>query len=355
MTARRLFTLLSFVTMVGASLWVVRSHWPDGGMPWLAWPAHVAALLITLGEVATRALKIQASAWAVGAPLRYGTALRVCLAGDFAAAVTPARVGAEPARFLVLAEAGLSTANRLLVLFLELFLEMCSLALVCLGLALAFGGYGASASGLIGLVGGYSVAVLGAGAFGLALSRHHANGPPPRWARRLGLHAGRWRVVQRQVRQVRDSVRALRRANVRRMLAAYAASVLHVIGKVAVLPALVFLGDRTFSLTMETLAPLVLWPLALFYGGVVVPAPGGGGVIEGAFALALDGAIPAGIFAASLLWWRFYTYYIYLLVGGIAAGDTVRRLIAVRAQGGQLSVSHAHVHAHAHALSGEAS
>jgi uncharacterized membrane protein YbhN (UPF0104 family) len=330
MTARRLFTLLSFVTMVGASAWVVGSHWPAEGAPSLPWVAHAAALAITLGEVLTRALKIQASAWAVGCPIGYGTALRVCLAGDFAAAVTPARSGAEPARFLVLAEAGLSTANRLLILFLELFLEMWSLALVCLGLALAFGGYGASASGLIGLVGGYSVAVLGAGAAGLVLSRRHAHGPPPAWARRLGLHAGRWRAVQRQLRQLRASVRALRGANVARMLVAYLASVVHIVGKVAVLPAIVFLADRMFPLTMETLAPLVLWPLALFYGGVVVPAPGGGGVIEGAFALALGDAIPAGTFAAALLWWRFYTYYIYLLVGGVAAGDTVRRLLATR-------------------------
>lgn len=333
MSARRLFTLLSFLTMVGASLWVVRSHWPDGGMPWLPWTAHAAAVLITVAEVLTRAFKIQASAWAVGCPLRYGTALRVCLAGDFAAAVTPARSGAEPARFLVLGEAGLSTANRLLVLFLELFLEMCSLALVCLVLALVFSGYGASASGLLALVGGYSVAVLGAGAVGLLLSRRHANGPPPAWAHRVGLHAGRWRTVQRQVRQLRDSVQALRGANVGRMLVAYAASVLHVLGKVAVLPALVYLGDASFPLSVETLAPLVLWPLALFYGGVVVPAPGGGGVIEGAFAMALGDAIPAGLFAASLLWWRFYTYYVYLLVGGVAAGETVRRLLALRSDG----------------------
>ncbi|MCU0617023.1 MAG: flippase-like domain-containing protein [Gemmatimonadaceae bacterium] len=330
MRARQLFTLLSFATMVGASVWVVRTHWPADGAPTLPWLAHGAALGITLFEVLTRALKIQASAWAVDCRLTFGTALRVCLAGDFAAAVTPARSGAEPARFLVLSEAGLSTANRLLVLFLELFLEMWSLALVCLGLAWAFRGHGASTSGLIGLVGGYSGAVLGAGALGLALARWYAHGPPPAWARRVGLHAGRWRVVQRQVRQLRTSVRALRGANVGRMIIAYLASVLHIAGKVAVLPAIVFLADRAFPLTMDTLAPLVLWPLALFYGGVVVPAPGGGGVIEGAFALALGDAIPAGLFAAALLWWRFYTYYVYLLVGGVAAGDTVRRLLARR-------------------------
>ncbi len=330
MPARRFFTLLSFVTMMGASGWVVARHWPDGGMPWLAWQAHAAALAIMLGELTTRAFKIQASAWAVSCPITFGTALRVCLAGDFAAGVTPARSGAEPARFLVLGEAGLPTASRLLILFLELFLEMCSLALVCLALAFLFHGRGASVTGLIGLVGGYSVAVLGAGAAGFVLARRNAHGPPPAWARRVGLHAGRWRAVQRQLRQLRTSVRALRHADPRRMAAAYGASVLHVLGKVAVLPALVFLGDRAFPLTMETLAPLVLWPLALFYGGVVVPAPGGGGVIEGAFALTLADAIPGGIFAASLLWWRFYTYYVYLLAGGVAAGDAIRRALRVR-------------------------
>jgi uncharacterized membrane protein YbhN (UPF0104 family) len=204
---------------------------------------------------------------------------------------------------------------------------MCSLALVCAVLAVAFSGYGSSSVGLIGLVGGYSVAVLGAGALALVLSRRHASGPPPAWASRVGLHAGRWRVLQRQVRHIRDSVQAMRTASLPRLLVAYGASVLHIVGKVAVLPAIVLLGDPSVPFTREALAPLVLWPLALFYGGVVVPAPGGGGVIEGAFALALRDAIPAGLFAASLLWWRFYTYYVYLLVGGVAAGETVRRLL----------------------------
>ena len=35
----------------------------------------------------------------------------------------------------------------------------------------------------------------------------------------------------------------------------------------------------------------------------------------------------AGIFAAALLWWRFYTFYLYLLVGGVAAGDAALRAL----------------------------
>ena len=271
---RWLITIGSFALMFGASIYVVATHWPAGGMPSLAWAAHGAALLAACFEVMTRSLKIQASAYAVGLPLKFGTAVRVCLGGDFAAAITPARSGAEPARYLVLAESGMAPAGRVVVLFMELFLEMCSLALVCLLLAWTFRGRGASIGGLLGLVGGYSTAVLGAGMIGLMLARNSANGPPPRWAKRLGLHAGRWRGVQRTLRQLRSSVQSLKQANPGLMLIAFLGSVVHVLFKVATLPLLVFLGDRTFSLTMDTLAPLVLWPLALFYGGVVVPAPG---------------------------------------------------------------------------------
>ncbi|MCA2995853.1 lysylphosphatidylglycerol synthase domain-containing protein [Gemmatimonas sp.] len=324
---RWLVTLLSFGLMLGISAWVVARHWPANGMPWLAWPVHLAALATVTAEIATRAFKIQASARACRIPLSFGTALRVCLAGDLAAAVTPARSGAEPARFLVLAESGTGAAQRVLVLFLELFLEMWSLVLVCSVLAVLFAGRGASTGGLLALVGGYSTVVLGAGAAGWFLSRRNANGPPPAWARALGLAAPRWRAVQRTLRSLRGAVTSLRRAKVGLMLLAFGGSVLHVLFKVATLPILVFLGDPAFPRTMDTLAPLVLWPLALFYGGVVVPAPGGGGFIEGAFAATLSTAIPAGIFVAALLWWRFYTFYLYILIGGLAAGDAALRAL----------------------------
>ena len=169
-----------------------------------------------------------------------------------------------------------------------------------------------------------------AGGAGWVRSGGNANGRPPRGAAALGLEAARWRVVQRTLRSLRAAVQSLRTANPALMALAFGGSVLHVCFKVATLPMLVFLGDPSFAPTMDSLAPLVLWPLALFYGGVVVPAPGGGGFIEGAFAATLSNAIPAGIFAAALLWWRFYTFYLYILIGGVAAGDAALRALRPR-------------------------
>ena len=74
-------------------------------------------------------------------------------------------------------------------------------------------------------------------------------------------------------------------------------------------------------------APLLLWPLALFYGGIVAPAPGGGGFIEVAFRGVLHGAIPAALFAPALIWWRFYTFYLYVLLGALATGRTALRAL----------------------------
>jgi glycosyltransferase 2 family protein len=33
------------------------------------------------------------------------------------------------------------------------------------------------------------------------------------------------------------------------------------------------------------------------------------------------------VFGAALLWWRFYTFYVYILLGGLAAGRTVLRAL----------------------------
>ena len=35
----------------------------------------------------------------------------------------------------------------------------------------------------------------------------------------------------------------------------------------------------------------------------------------------------AEIFGASLVWWRFYTIYLYIVVGALVAGGTVMRAL----------------------------
>lgn len=320
---RWLAVILSFGAAIGVSLYLVASSWPsEGASVALPVTAHLLALIAVALEILTRTVKIRLSAASLRIPLRMGTSLRTCLGGDFGAAITPARSGAEPARFFILAQAGVRAADVLLILFTELFLEILSLGVLAILLALVFQGSGPIVGGLIGLVGGYAALMLGGGAFGVALARRRAAGPPPRWARSLGFNAGRWRAVQRALRQLRTSMGGMRRGSIPLMATAFGFSIVHVVLRLTILPAIVLTLDPSVPLSS-----LVLWPMALLYGMAVAPAPGGGGAVEIVFRAALGGVIPAAYFGSALIWWRFYTFYLYILLGALAAGGTVLRAL----------------------------
>ena len=181
MSGRRwLVLILSFAATIGITGYVLHSGFASPG-PHPVLPAwtHLLALALVLAEIGTRAVKIHWSAAALRIPLKFGTSLRVCLGGDFAASITPARSGAEPARFLVLAEDGVQPAPALLILFTELLLETWSLALLCGVFLVAFRGEGRVLGLMTGMIGSYAMVVLATGAAAYALATTHAKGPPP--------------------------------------------------------------------------------------------------------------------------------------------------------------------------------
>lgn len=316
------FTVASFTAVIGVSTFFIVRWWRAGSTIDLPLDAHLMAIAAVLFEIVTRSWKIQWSAKAAHIQLDFMTALRTTLAGDFGASITPARSGAEPARFLVLAEAGIPTPQALVVLFAELFLEALSLATVVIAVSFVFRHAGFVLSALIGVVGVYAGFVVGVGVVAVLLSHKHMQDTAPRWAVRIGLGGHRWSVIHRWFSQIRATVNRMRHIDFRWAAGAYIMSVLHVTMRLCVLPALV-LGAGSNA----PLAPLALWPLGLLYGAAVVPAPGGGGAVELAFRAALAGVIGNRLFAAALLWWRFYTFYIYIVLGAVVAGNTALRAV----------------------------
>ena len=317
-----LLTALSFAAVIGVSVYMIAEWWDQGTLS-LPWQSHLFAALAVITEISARSLKLTWSAKSVGIRLPFRVSLRTSLAGDFGASITPARSGAEPARYLVLAEAGIPAASALVVLYAELFLEMLSLATVVLVVAIIFRHAGVVLGALIGVVGGYAGFVLGVAAIAIVLARRNVGETPPRWAARIGLRAGRWRVIQRWFDHVRTTVEAVRHVRLRWAAGSFLVSVAHVAMRLVVLPALVLPA----ALVKVPVAPLALWPLGLLYGAAVVPAPGGGGAVELAFRAALGSVIPARIFPAALLWWRFYTFYLYIILGAVIAGGLVLRAV----------------------------
>jgi uncharacterized protein (TIRG00374 family) len=310
---------------VGASVYVIASTWPEEGAPLgLPWWAHLLLLAAVGLEILFRVLKISFSARAIGIDLPLSVTARTVLGGDFAAAITPSRSGAEPARFLALTEARVPVAGALLVLFLELFIEMLSLAIIAIVMAVVFRESSTMMKSLTITVTLYAAGVLGAGALAYSLAKTRTSGPAPRWTRWLGLRAGGWHRVQHALGQLRFGLDSLLSANRTLMLISLAFSVVHVAFRLVVLPLVVYSYRPAESVPV---GPLILWPLLLLYGAAVAPAPGGGGMVELAFKLSLGSAIPARLLAASLIWWRAYSFYIYIVLGALAMGRTAMRAL----------------------------
>ncbi|OYV64338.1 MAG: hypothetical protein B7Z72_13370 [Gemmatimonadetes bacterium 21-71-4] len=280
------------------------------------------AILAVVVEVGARTVKLVWSARSVDVHLPLRESLRTCLAGDLAANITPGRSGAEPARYFVLHQSGIEMPKALVILFADLFLEMASLAAVVAVCAVVFRHAGVVLGALVGVLGGYTVFVLGIGIAGLVLARRPLTDEAPAWAQRLRLHGGRWRLVRGWLGRIRTAVDNVREVDWRWAVGAFLMSCLHVATRLFMLPALVLT-----SMPHVPFAPLALWPLGLLYGASVVPAPGGGGAVELGFRAALGHVIPGGLFVAALVWWRFYTFYLYIVLGALAAGRTALKAV----------------------------
>lgn len=320
---RWLLTALSFAAVIGVSVYAVLSGAPHGVDLTIPAHAHLLAFAAFVIEVAARALKLGWSAKAVRTGLPFITAVRTSLGGDFGAAITPARMGAEPARYLILAEAGVAASDAMVLLYCELFFEMISLAIVVVGVSVLFSASSNAFLAMIGVVGGYAAFVLGLGALGVILARRNVGDEPPGWALRLRLHGKRWEIVQRWFGRIRTSVDAFRQMRLGWASLSLLASVVHIAVRFTILPIIVY----SITQTPVPVAPLVVWPLGIVFGAAVVPAPGGGGAVELVFRATLGSVIPPDAFAASLVWWRFYTFYIYIALGALVAGNTALRAV----------------------------
>ena len=140
--------------------------------------------------------------------------------------------------------------------------------------------------------------------------------------RALGIHAGRWRAIQRALRHIRSSMHGLQRARPGAMLVAFALSLTHVALRLAVLPALVYgAGAHAARAAHHLAAAAAVWRRHCA-GAREAAEPS-----SSAFALGLRKVLDPSMFAAALIWWRVYSFYLYLLAGAIVAGTTVLRAI----------------------------
>ncbi|MBQ8536144.1 MAG: flippase-like domain-containing protein [Clostridia bacterium] len=74
-----------------------------------------------------------------------------------------------------------------------------------------------------------------------------------------------------------------------------------------------------FGLSGHTFGQLMTLGMMLYISAAYTPLPGASGAQEGVFALYFAGVFPQSHLFVALLIWRFFTYYISLIVGGISS------------------------------------
>lgn len=304
------FRVLSILAGLAATIWVAaRVGASPGDLIRIPAQAHLLALAAMTVEMLSRATRVRLLAGAVGVPLRFWTALRAQFAADAAGAVTPSKVGADPAKIWIMGSDGASLGGRGAVLLGEMAWEASVLLVVAIVLTLF-----APISRAVPLaIVSYAAMVFVLGGVAVWAARSAGTRPPRVWTA-LRLTPARWHSLQEQGRAFIDHAGDLRRVPWPVNVGVLVSTLTHMAARVLVLAALI-LGWT--GIPEGGLTALILWPFALLYLGTLLPPPGGGGVLEVGFASALDGVLSSAVLPAALLWWRFYTYYLPAMVGGL--------------------------------------
>ncbi len=272
--------------------------------------AHIAAFSLIVLDLTVRAWKMclllpgqgraRPSVWQSFAINSYG---------DAAAAVTPGRLGGEPARFWGFRNAGVEAGPTVVALAAEKVIDWVVIGGALVLLVIALGGDGLEGLRQIGS------RMSQGSVFTLAIVVTLcvvASGITLRWYRR-GRHRAAHGPIHRAWAHAKNLPPMV-------LLVASGLTVISMIARVAVLPVLVlpFFADAPLGQTL-------LGSFGLLYGQILLPTPAGFGPVELGFALGFAGSIAPGQIAALLVAWRFYTLVLGAALGGVMLARTVVR------------------------------
>ena len=262
--------------------------------------AHAVCAALVAADLVARAVRIRWILGGLGHRVNFRDAFALNAVGDAACAVTPMRIGGEPARLGGMLRARVPGAAAVIAIGLEV-LAAWPVTIVAAGwLAWTFAPAWWTAAGprlVSGIVGAWPWAIGVVGASAVAW-----------WiVPRGGGAAPRARSSLR--RSLRRSLVYLRRMPLPLLLATAPLSLVNLVARVGVLPVLALtLADP------PSMGPLWLGSFALLYAQLVLPTPSGAGAVELGFLHGAAGDLgPAE--ASLLVAWRFYTSGVGIIVG----------------------------------------
>jgi len=251
---------------------------------------HLLAVALVLIDIAVRGLRIRQLL-----PVSLGRAMAINTSGDALAAISPARMGGEPVRFLGFRRAGASAGAVLAAFATEVGVDIIVLG----GMAAAVGAWAARGGAWAAFRSAH-----GLGLASLALVLLLA----------LACLALLWRarhLKDRLVATLRDAWDAMRSRSWSTLGAVAGLTVVSVAARTAILPVLLV------GVPGVSWGPVIPGSFALVFGQGVLPIPGGLGAVDLGFALGFSSLLKGAALARLLIVWRFYSLVLGALAGAV--------------------------------------
>ncbi len=281
------------------------------GLEW--WVALLLALL-ALTSWWFNAWRTRFLMASLGRRVSWRQALATTIAAEFAGVTTPGAVGMAPTYTLLFHNLGLSLGEAVGLVGIIVVTDLTYFGTIMPVAAIFAVFEGTARQYTLTLMGIIMGVVLGSALVLLALVRNYRR--VYRWvsrnmARFSWLARRRYRLARGVVHLIR-SWRALSRMSAWQLLGLYLITLGFWLPRYLVLVAVIYLlahGGVPFSY-------LVLVQGVLNLGGQIFLLPGGGGAVDAGYAAFLGSYLPRESLAFTLLVWRTYNFYWFLLVGG---------------------------------------
>ena len=261
---------------------------------------HLLCLALVAVDLIARALRIRWLLGGLDCRISLLDAFRLNTYGDAACAVTPLRLGGEPARLAGMLAARVPASAGFVAISLEVLAAWPVIILAAVTVFLLLGrdwwltaGPALAAAAASGWP--WVVALIVASVAAWLVAR--------RWIRHPGT-----RMIQRPLRRVAVY---WRRMPALALLASAPMTLVNVASRVGLLVVLAQALPQP-----PALAPLIVGSFVLIYSQLFLPTPSGAGVVDLGFLSGAAGDLgPAE--ASLLFWWRFYTSGVGILLGAI--------------------------------------
>lgn len=319
---RRVFVALSLAGVAVATWLMLTRSGPAPEALFALPPAHHAtAFAMIVADTLLRAARLVVLGTVMGVLIPLPASITAHLAADGAAAVAPVRFGSDAVKALFLARRRVRVGHIGALLVGETVCEATMLLLCAAVLVLSLD------VPLMAMTGPLAWSLSNFALVALAVRlAPSGDARAPRLPRRLRISEQRWDRIKTIADDFREATGALRQVAGIYLVLLALATLGHIAARLLILPALA--GP---SAALADPEPLVAWPFFLLYGGRLIPAPGGAGLVEAGFAATLGGHVPDAQLGSLAFWWRFYTFHLTAIVGWL-----VLVISAGRRKGGRI-------------------